>query len=626
MNEVKVSIIVPVYNVEKYVVRCIESIAAQTLSGIEAIFVDDCGLDRSMELVRNFIDEYDGDVDFRIIRLDRNSGQSSARNCGIREARGEYIYFLDSDDYISHDCIETLYSVAEADRSLQMVLGNYAIEGALFLAPMMLRQRDYTSQEIIEAQFDYRIYTMPWNKLVSRSFIMDRGLFFREGIIHEDNLWSYCTALCYDRISVVRKVTYHYVIHSHSTERGNSKAFHEEQLFEVLKYLIHFIFSDSIAVKRQVMLNPVLFRFVQAEIMKSLMLPLKSGDVKLAVKRYREIREMRMWSFRELFSIESLSVSERIRSLVFWLPSLAGIKAYGFLNNRKYKQPNEINAMKLTIITVNYNNLDGLRRTMPSILSQTYTGYELIVIDGGSTDGSKEYIQSLDRIDYWVSEPDGGVYNAMNKAVRQAHGEFCIFMNSGDMFFSPMSLEESVPLLLDADFYTGASVFIEGEKAYPCIPPNEMTVDFMMCNALNHQSTFNRTSVLKRHPFNEKHRIVSDWELFFEEWYVNKCTYRCLPTRVSIYFMDGISSVNKDIADDERREVAYRLLGPDVTNKFLNREYDDLPKDKKRRQKREGRRKKLERKLATAMSYSPVSRDLKIIRNGIKFLFKDLFT
>lgn len=92
MNEVKVSIIVPVYNVEKYVVRCIESIAAQTLSGIEAIFVDDCGQDRSMELVRNFIDEYDGDIDFRIIRLDRNSGQSSARNCGIREARGEYIF------------------------------------------------------------------------------------------------------------------------------------------------------------------------------------------------------------------------------------------------------------------------------------------------------------------------------------------------------------------------------------------------------------------------------------------------------------------------------------------------------------------------------------------------------
>ena len=91
--------------------------------------------------------------------------------------------------------------------------------------------------------------------------------------------------------------------------------------------------------------------------------------------------------------------------------------------------------VKITVITVNFNNLNGLKRTIPSVLSQTYNQYEYIIVDGGSTDGSKEYIEQYSPlIDEWVSEPDKGVYNAMNKAIKMAHGEFCIFMNSGDHF------------------------------------------------------------------------------------------------------------------------------------------------------------------------------------------------
>ena len=78
--------------------------------------------------------------------------------------------------------------------------------------------------------------------------------------------------------------------------------------------------------------------------------------------------------------------------------------------------------MKVTIITIAYNNLNGLKRTIPSVLSQTYTDYEYIVIDGGSSDGSKEFLQQHPRIDYWVSEPDKGIYNAMNKGIRRPMG------------------------------------------------------------------------------------------------------------------------------------------------------------------------------------------------------------
>ena len=98
--------------------------------------------------------------------------------------------------------------------------------------------------------------------------------------------------------------------------------------------------------------------------------------------------------------------------------------------------------MKLSIITINYNHKEGLLKTIKSVVNQTYHDIEYIVIDGGSTDGSKEYIESKQEyINQWVSEKDHGVYNAMNKAIRMAQGEYCIFMNSGDHFFSSQSLE-----------------------------------------------------------------------------------------------------------------------------------------------------------------------------------------
>ena len=89
--------------------------------------------------------------------------------------------------------------------------------------------------------------------------------------------------------------------------------------------------------------------------------------------------------------------------------------------------------MKLSIITVNYNDAKGLERTIKSVISQSYHDFEFIVIDGGSSDESQDIIQKYERhIDYWVSEPDGGIYQGMNKGLRQAKGDYVNFMNSGD--------------------------------------------------------------------------------------------------------------------------------------------------------------------------------------------------
>ena len=91
---------------------------------------------------------------------------------------------------------------------------------------------------------------------------------------------------------------------------------------------------------------------------------------------------------------------------------------------------------KISIITINYNNFEGLKKTIKSVINQTWKDYEYIVIDGGSNDGSVEYLKSLDNtINFWVSEADNGVYHAMNKGINKANGEYLLFLNSGDHFF-----------------------------------------------------------------------------------------------------------------------------------------------------------------------------------------------
>ena len=100
---------------------------------------------------------------------------------------------------------------------------------------------------------------------------------------------------------------------------------------------------------------------------------------------------------------------------------------------------------KLTIITINYNNLEGLKRTVESVINQTWQEFEYIIIDGGSSDGSAEYIESQSgNIDYWVSEPDKGIYNAMNKGIVIATGEYLLFLNSGDHLLNNEGLQKAI--------------------------------------------------------------------------------------------------------------------------------------------------------------------------------------
>ena len=119
----KVSIIIPVYNVELYILKCLESVAAQTMSeGVECILVDDCGKDNSVRIAEDFIRCYQGNIEFVLLHHEHNGGLSAARNTGVRAAKGEYVYFLDSDDEIMPNCMELLYSRVEKYGTVDLVV------------------------------------------------------------------------------------------------------------------------------------------------------------------------------------------------------------------------------------------------------------------------------------------------------------------------------------------------------------------------------------------------------------------------------------------------------------------------------------------------------------------------
>lgn len=208
-----VSIIIPVYNVEQYIVACLESVGSQTMNkGIECILVDDCGQDASVQKAEKFFANYQGKVIFKMFHHAKNRGLSVARNTGIREAKGKYLYFLDSDDTISVNCIEELYTLAEkynADlvQSCFESKYNYITQFDFSHYPEFSADLAYNKKLLLNQ--DLIPVTAP-NRLVKRDLVITNKLYFREGIIHEDNHWTFFLAKHVHRMAFCQHKTYFY--------------------------------------------------------------------------------------------------------------------------------------------------------------------------------------------------------------------------------------------------------------------------------------------------------------------------------------------------------------------------------------------------------------------------------
>lgn len=227
--------------------------------------------------------------------------------------------------------------------------------------------------------------------------------------------------------------------------------------------------------------------------------------------------------------------------------------------------------MKLSIITINYNNLAGLQKTMQTVLEQSFTGYEYIIIDGGSTDGSKTYIeQHAGQLAYWASEKDGGIYDAMNKGIAVAKGELLMFLNSGDYLLQSNVLQNAVELINTnpADIYYADNVQVNdaGETYVRTYDP-VLTLDFWKKDTINHQSSF-----IKRELFNEfglyntAYSIAADYA-FYVKAFVHAKTFFYIKQKFVYYGNDGISSTNRDRYILQAKEI-WKHTVPALTEKL----------------------------------------------------------
>lgn len=214
----------------------------------------------------------------------------------------------------------------------------------------------------------------------------------------------------------------------------------------------------------------------------------------------------------------------------------------------------------LSIITVNLNNRDGLQKTIDSVISQTFTDYEWIVIDGGSTDGSKELIeQYADRFAYWCSEPDKGIYNAMNKGIAHAKGEWLLFINSGDWLSEREVLNTVFSQQLSGDIIYGNYYHCYGQKQVPVEYNSELSFLTIYYTAIPHPSSFIKRTILEQRPYNEDYIIVSDWEFFIDCALKGK-KFSHIDIFVSCYDNNGVSSSNRAKVLEERSTIIDRLV------------------------------------------------------------------
>ena len=211
---VSISIIIPIYNVEVYIRRCLESMMTQEFVGatIECILIDDCTPDRSMTIVKSMVSEYKGPISFVLLKHEVNRGLSAARNTGIQHAKGDYVFFMDSDDYIMPDSLQYFLDNQAKYQDVDILVGNAInrkannnlINGVHDTC--LMTDRDLFFQRMLQ----HKIYLYAWNKLIKRDILLKHHVFFEEGILYEDQCWSYQLFSKVSSLLLLSQVTYIY--------------------------------------------------------------------------------------------------------------------------------------------------------------------------------------------------------------------------------------------------------------------------------------------------------------------------------------------------------------------------------------------------------------------------------
>ena len=310
------SIIIPVYYVEPYIGACLDSLVAQTCKDFEVLFVDDCGTDGSVRMINDFIAVHP-EIPCRLLHHEHNRGLSAARNTGLEAASGEYVLFLDSDDALTPDALELLTAPLASGGSPDFIIGGYRTEGgSAGECPLSLPAGLCT--DVLGSYARGEWYVMAWNKMCRRQFLLDGALWFREGLNHEDVLWSFKLACKAKTMYTVPAPTYLYNVRESSIMTSMSVRKDLYLYLDIFDEIRQFIVSEGLQHSRDAY---EIFEGKRCGIIYSL---LYKGETALYKESYGRFRDQGYVSPFEAKRCGMIGAKQLVRDLHYALPKGLG--------------------------------------------------------------------------------------------------------------------------------------------------------------------------------------------------------------------------------------------------------------------------------------------------------------
>ena len=422
----KLSVIVPVYNVEGYLEECLDSVCGQTLTDMEIICIDDGSTDNSPNILNEYAKK---DSRIKIISKE-NGGQATARNLGIKQAQGEYVAFVDSDDFIEEEMFEKLYSKSK-ENDLDIAMCKIATydnqtgetkDNVWYYMMGVFRdfEKDiFTHKDTKE--FTCNIAVTPYNKIYKNSLLKDNNILFPEGFIFEDEKFFFDVYLRAKKVSLIDEFLYYYRVN----RKGSTVDISKESDY-----------SDIVPISKQIRET-----FKETGNYEDYKILLVNRFIHLQLARFTETSPKYQEKFFNLIK-EDLNEVLKDSEIADNLDSDVGIRVSKILKSENFEEFKKLDAEKIfSVVMACYNCESYLDETINSLIGQSFSfgsNIQLILVDDGSTDDTAEicrrYVELYpDNITYLYQE-NQGQGSARNLGLKYATGKYVNFLDSDDKF------------------------------------------------------------------------------------------------------------------------------------------------------------------------------------------------
>ncbi len=330
-----VSVLVPVYQAEKYIERCARSLFEQTYDNLEYVFVNDCTTDGSISILERTIKDYpECSSKVHVIHHHRNRGASAARNTGIEAARGEYFFFMDADDELTTDCIEKLVEPL-TEQQYDIVIGNTLTIGNDRLGSQL--RLKLSDGEVLRGSEIMDTYRKKWNmtpcnKLCRTAFIRQERLLFKEGLYYEDELWCFQVACVAKTLRAVNQLTYKYMIRENSATTSIQGKKRKQDALRII------VGEMQIFLKDRNIFSASAYHLIQYFV-RRILKPLYNNR-SLFVKEYCQLRKTTHFPLIYRIKVTGFHPRAQIRNLYYAIPPRIAAEII-YLRNSNYSHKSQ---------------------------------------------------------------------------------------------------------------------------------------------------------------------------------------------------------------------------------------------------------------------------------------------